>query len=291
MLKRTKGEKIFAVFNTLFLTGMLIATLYPCLYVLFASISDPVELYSGSKILLCPRGFNLTNYAHVLKNSMLWIGYRNTIFYTVAGTLLNVSLTIVAAYCLSRRGLPGKNFILMAIVFTMYFSGGMIPTYLVVKNLHLLDKFAALILPGAINTSNFIIMLSFFRGLPGELEEAAKIDGANNYLILIQVMIPLSKACIAVIALYYAVEHWNSYMPGLLYINNMRKYPLQLVLREILLEGSAQQNGVVSIDDADAVAETIKYATMVVSTVPMLCVYPFIQRYFVKGVMIGAIKG
>ena len=291
MLKQSRGEKIFSVFNYTFLSFLLLITLYPWLYVLFASLSDPVELYNGSKLLLFPRGFNAANYVHVFKNMMLWIGYGNTIFYTVLGTLLSVLLTVVAAYCLSRNGLPGKNFILMAMIFTMYFSGGMIPTYLVVKNTGLLDTRLALIIPQAINTFNFIIVLTYFKGMPLELEEASKIDGANDYIVLFSIMIPLAKSVISVICLYYAVSIWNNYMSALLYINNTRLYPLQLVLREILFQGTNEAAKGAEVDSADAVAETIKYATMVVSTVPVLCIYPFIQKYFVKGVMIGSVKG
>lgn len=291
MIKRSKGEKIFAVFNTLILLGLLIVTLYPCLYVLFASVSDPVDLYNGSKLLLAPRGFNLANYHHVIKNNLLWTGYGNTILYAVVGTTLSVFLTLLAAYGLSRKDVPGQKIILMGMIFTMYFSGGMIPTFMVVKNLNILDTRLAMILPAAINTFNFIIMLSYFRGMPVELEEAAKIDGANHYRILFKIMIPLAKPTIAVICLYYAVAIWNDYMGALLYINSTERYPLQLVLREILFQGTMSQAGSGQVDQADAIAETIKFATMVVSTIPILCVYPFIQRYFVKGVMIGAVKG
>lgn len=196
MLKRTKGEKIFTVFNTFFLSALLLVTLYPCIYVLFASFSDPVDLYNGSKLLLYPRGFNTTNYVHVLKNSLLWSGYANTIFYTVVGTFIGVMITTMAAYCLSRQDLPGKSIFLMGIVFSMYFTGGMIPNFIVVRSLGLLDTRLAMILPGAMNTYNFIITLSYFRGMPKELEEAAKIDGANHYTILFRIMMPLAKATI-----------------------------------------------------------------------------------------------
>ena len=291
MLKRTTGEKIFAVFNTIFLSALLLITLYPCMYVLFASVSDPVELYNGSKLIFAPRGFNTINYVHVFKNSLLWTGYANTIFYTVVGTFFCVFLTTVAAYCLSRKDLPGKNIFLMGIVISMYFSGGMIPNFIIVKSLGLLDTRGAMIIPALINTYNLIITLSYFRGIPDELEEAAKIDGANHYIVLFKIMIPLAKATIAVITLYYAVAFWNDYMSALLYLNDSKLYPLQLVLREILFQGTMDSKSSMQVDQASAVSETIKYATMVVSTVPILCVYPFIQKYFVKGVMIGAVKG
>jgi len=288
---RSKGEKIFTIFNYLVLTLTLILTLYPCVYVLFASFSDPVELYNGSKLLLWPRGFDITGYKYAFNFSMLWIGYRNTIFYTVAGTSLNVLMTIVAAYCLSRRDLWGQNFMLMAMVFTMYFSGGMIPTYLVVKGLYLLDTPLAMMIPGAMTTSNFIIALTYFRGLPYELEQAAKIDGANNMQVLFKVLAPLAKPIVMVMVLYYAVGHWNDYMSALIYLNSYQLYPLQFVLRDILIKGSGLDKVGAALEDASAVSDTIKYAIIVISTVPILCVYPFIQKHFVKGVMMGAIKG
>ena len=290
MIKRTKGETIYAVFNTIIITAVLICAIYPCIYVLFASMSEASELYGG-KLLLWPKGFNPGNYLAVLKNKMIWTGYANTFFYAGVGTTLSVLFTVVAAYCLSRKDLPGKNAIVMAMVFTMYFSGGMIANYILVRSLHLLDTRAAMILPGLINTYNFIIVLTYFKGLPESLEEAAMIDGANEYKILFRMLMPLAKPVISVIALYYLVAIWNNFMNALLYINSPEKYPLQLVLREILYQGSMEQQTTSQIDTAAMQQETIKYAVMVVSTLPVICVYPFIQRYFVKGIMIGAVKG
>ncbi len=291
MIRRSKGEKVFAVFNYIYLSFLLIVTLYPCLYVVIASVSDPIQLYNGSKLLLWPRGFNLSGYEYAFTFRQIWVGYRNTIFYTIGGTALNVVLTIMAAYCLSRRNLWGQNFIIMCMVFTMYFSGGMIPMYMVVKEIHLLDSPLAMILPGAINTTNFIIALTYFRGMPYELEEAAKIDGAGNFTVLFKILAPLAKPVIMVLVLYYSVEHWNDYMNALLYIFDQNLYPLQSVLREILIQGSGLTTVGAGIAEDAAVAETIKYAIIVISTVPILCVYPFIQKYFVKGVMMGALKG
>ena len=291
MIKRSKGERIFAVFNYAYLSLLLIVTLYPCIYVVFASVSDPVQLYNGSKLLLWPRGFNLSGYEYAFTFKQIWVGYRNTIFYTVGGTALNVLLTITAAYCLSRRNLWGQNFIIMAMIFTMYFSGGMIPMYMVVKGIHLLDSPLAMILPSAINTTNFIISLTYFKGMPYELEEAAKIDGASNMKVLFKILAPLAKPVIMVMVLYYSVERWNDYMNAMLYIFDQKWYPLQSVLREILIQGSGLTSVGAGIADDAAVAETIKYAIIVISTVPILCVYPFIQKHFVKGVMMGAVKG
>lgn len=291
MNRRTTGEKVFAFFNTIILTLLMLITLYPCLYVLFASLSDPLEFYRNGKFLLKPAGFSLESFKHVFDNSQIWVGYGNTIFYAVVGTFSSVFFTVMAAYCLSRKELPGKNIIIMGMVFTMYFAGGMIPNFLVVRSLHLLDTRAAMILPGLISTYNFIIVLTYFKGLPESLEEAAIIDGASEWTVLFKILLPLSKPVVSVIALYYAVGIWNNFMTALLYISSPSKYPLQLVLREILIEGSMQTKQAQQVNDAAVSEETIKYAVMVVSTVPILCVYPFIQRYFTKGVMIGAVKG
>lgn len=291
MNHRTTGEKIFAVCNTIVLSMLVVITLYPCLYVLFASFSEPLKFYQSSKLLLMPAGFSLAAYKNVFSNSLIWTGYANTIFYAVVGTFCSVMITVIAAYCMSRKNLPGKNFFIMAMVFTMYFGGGMIPHFLVVRSLGLLDTRAAMILPGLMSTYNFIIVLTYFRGLPESLEEAAIIDGANEWTVLFKIMLPLSKPVVSVIALYYMVGIWNNFMTALLYINDPSKYPLQLVLREILIQGTVEAQQGVQVNDASASEETIKYAVMVVATVPILCVYPFIQRYFTKGVMIGAVKG
>lgn len=291
MNHRTTGEKIFAVCNTIVLSMLVVITLYPCLYVLFASFSEPLKFYQSSKLLLMPAGFSLAAYKNVFSNSLIWTGYANTIFYAVVGTFSSVMITVIAAYCMSRKNLPGKNFFIMAMVFTMYFGGGMIPHFLVVRSLGLLDTRAAMILPGLMTTYNFIIVLTYFRGLPESLEEAAIIDGANEWTVLFKIMLPLSKPVVSVIALYYMVGIWNNFMTALLYINDPSKYPLQLVLREILIQGTVEAEQGVQVNDASASEETIKYAVMVVATVPILCVYPFIQRYFTKGVMIGAVKG
>lgn len=250
MSKRTKGEKIFAGFNIIILMACLIAALYPCIYVLSASISDPIKLYESGKLIILPRGINFGNYVYVFQNVSLWIGYANTIFYVVVGTTCSVLITVVAAYCLSRKELPGKNLILMGIVFTMYFSGGMIPNFLLVRSLNLLDSRAAMILPTLISTYNFIIVLSYFRGIPESMEEAAIIDGANEFVVLFRVLMPLAKPVIAVIALYYLVGIWNNYMSALLYLSSPDKYPLQMVLREILFQGSMDQQTSSQVDTA-----------------------------------------
>lgn len=290
-MKMTKGEKIFSVFNYIFLSIILLATLYPCLYVAFMSISDPAEMVGKSGLMWRPVGINFQNYMSVFENKNIWIGYRNTIMYAVVGTSLSVVLTVVAAFCLSRKNVPGTGFMLLAITISMYFSGGMIPNYILVRNLGLLDTFWAMILPHAISTYNFIITLTYFKNLPESLSEAAEIDGANEYTVLFKILVPLAKPIIAVIALYYLVAMWNNYMSGLLYINTPDKYPLQLVIREILFQNAMRDEVAQQVDTADLMAENIKYATMVVTTIPVLCIYPFLQKFFVKGIMIGAVKG
>lgn len=293
-IKESLGGRIFDGFNIFLMLILIVVTLYPCYYVLVASVSDPTQFYNGSSLVLWPRGFGLYSYTAVLKNNALWLSYRNTILYVVLGTVLSVILTTSAAYSLSRKRLKGKNVVMLLITFTMYFSGGMIPTYLTVKNLGILNTPLAMILPNAVGVYNLIITLSYFKSIPESLEEAARIDGAGVFRIFWQIMLPLAIPIVAVICLYYAVGIWNDYMSGLLYITNKNLKPLQMVLRDILLQegGAVNQSGadVASTEEA-AYAANIRYATIVVSTVPILCVYPFIQRYFIKGVMIGAIKG
>ncbi len=293
-IKKSFGEKTFDVLNTLFLILLIVITLYPCYYVLVASVSSPVKIYEGSPLLLWPKDFAIYSYKQVIKDTQIWNGYRNTIFYVTCGTFLSVLLTTTAAFAASRKTLPGKNIIIFLIMFTMYFSGGLIPTYMVVRNLGLLNTPFAMILPQAVSTYNLIITLSYFRGMPESLVEAAKIDGASDFKVFSRIMVPLAKPIIAVISLYYAVAIWNNYFSALIYINDRNLYPLQLVLREILVQNDTTSSqgalNVSSIDSA-AYAANIKYAIIVVSTVPILCLYPFIQKYFVKGVMIGAVKG
>lgn len=291
MIKRTKGEKIFAVFNTALLLMLLAATLYPCLYVVVQSISDPYKMVGTNKLSLIPKGISFENYIRVFKNSMIWTGYLNTVFYSVVGTLLSLLLTIMLAFALIKKGLKGKNFILIAITFTMYFGGGLIPTYMVVKYLGLIDTRLAMILPNAINTYNFIIMLSFFRSMPDSLLEAAEIDGARDFIVLFRIVVPLAKPVVMVVALYYMVGLWNDYFTAMIYLNSSRLYPLQIVLRDILFQNNTVNSASAQVDNAESVLENMKYATIVVATIPLLCIYPYLQKFFVKGVMIGAVKG
>ena len=290
VVKRTPSQKVFDVFNHLFLFCLIVVTLYPVLYVIAASLSDPNEVMKAGGLLVIPRGLTTDTYGLVFQNRSILTGYGNTIFYVVVGTSINLLLTIFGAYGLSRKGVPGVNVMMLLILFTMFFRGGMIPEFLINRSLGLYDNRFAVILPYAISVYNLIIMRTFFSNIPVSLEESAKIDGANDFVILFKIFIPLAVPSIAVVGLYYGVEHWNSYLRSLIYLRNGDLYPLQVILRRILLmnQNEALQS---SNDTSFAFAENLKYATIVVSTLPIMCVYPFLQRFFVKGVMIGAVKG
>lgn len=291
MIKRSFGEKSFDLFNTLLMLLLCFVTLYPFLYVLFASFSNPADVAQHRGLLYSPIGFNSGAYKAVFDNPMIAKGYQNTLFYVVAGTAINLFMTSLGAYALSRRNLYFKNHIMFLIVITMVFSGGLIPSYLLIGNLGMLNTPWALLIPGAISTFNLIIMRTAFQGVPVSLEESAKMDGANDLTILFRVVVPLSMPVIAVMILWYAVGHWNSYFSALIYLRDRELYPLQLILREILITNSTDNMMTgASAGDKIPIGETIKYATIIVSTLPILCLYPFLQKYFVKGVMIGAIK-
>lgn len=292
MIKSSKGEKVFDGINVIIFILVIIVTLYPMLYVLNASFSDPFVLMQGRSLLLWPEGFQLEAYKRVFENPMILIGYKNTLLYLVSGTTLSLFLTALGAYALSRKDLYGKNFIMMMIAFTMFFGGGMVPSFLLVKNLHMIDTPFAMFVPIALSSWNLIIMRTSFQAMPESLIESAKIDGANDFVILFKLVLPLSLPIISVMILYYGVGYWNDYMTPLLYLRTREKFPIQLVLRDILLSNSNNESmtqGVAS-DSAFQIGENIKYATIIVSTLPILLVYPFIQKYFVQGVMIGAIK-
>ncbi len=290
-IRKPLGEKIFAIFNGIIMMILVVITIYPMIYVLFASFSDSILLAKHIGPIYKPLGFSLAGYNIVFMNPNIAIGYRNTIIYTLFGTLLNMILTILGAFVLSRRGYPFKSIMMIFIIITMYFSGGMIPRFLVVNNLKLTNTIFALILPNAISTWNLIIMRTSFAALPNDLEDSAKIDGANDFVLLIKVILPLSTAVLAVISLYYIVAHWNAWFDAMIFLQNRKLYPLQLFLREILLQDSfADMNSIQELEDYYN-RGLIKYCTIIASTAPILCVYPFIQKYFVKGVMIGALKG
>jgi putative aldouronate transport system permease protein len=291
-IRQTRGERTFNVLNVVLLLGLVVVTAYPLLYVVFASLSDPSQLVANRGALMRPLGFTLDAYRLVLQNPMIAIGYRNTLFYVIAGTALNISLTCLGAYALSRQNVMLKKPITILIVFTLFFNGGLIPTYLLVgQTLQMQDTVWALIVPTAINTFNLIILKTAFESVPVSLEEAARIDGANDFTILFRVVLPLSLPALAVVVLFYAVGHWNAYFNALIYIRSRDLYPLQLVLREILITSNMESMTTsVSSGDAFQIGQTIKYATIVVATLPILMIYPFLQKYFVKGALIGAIK-
>jgi putative aldouronate transport system permease protein len=292
MLNRASfSEKSFDAINMLFMILLMLVTFYPIIYVAFASISDADSLMAHQGFLWRPLGFSLEAYTHVFQNKMLLKGYGNTLFVVVIGLLLNIVLTAFGAYALSRKSLQYRKQLMLFLVFTMFFSGGLIPLYLTVKGVGLLNSLWALIIPQAINTFNLILMKTAFEAIPDALEESAKIDGANDFVILFRIVMPLSMPVIAVMLLYYGVSHWNSWFNAMIYLQERSLYPLQLVLREILLQGEANSNTGASDGDAAMLAATMKYATIIVATVPILLAYPFLQKYFVKGALIGAIKG
>lgn len=292
MIKVTHGTRAFRVFNTLFMLFMVFVCLYPMIYVILASFSDSNKLMAHSGLLFKPLGFNLDSYKAVLKNRLIFSGYRNTLFILVVGVSINILMTSLGAYFLSRKNVMLKGFIMGMITFTMFFSGGIIPMYLNIKNLGMLNSLWSLIIPSAISTFNLIILRTSFMAIPDSLVEAAQIDGAGHMRVLFRIILPLSKSIIAVMILYYGVAYWNGWFNAAIYLNNKSLYPLQLVLKEILHSNdtSAMTQGV-GFSDGISIAETIKYAVIVVSTLPILCIYPFLQKYFDKGVMIGALKG
>lgn len=287
-------DTIFTIINYTLLGIALIIFLYPLIYIVSSSFSSVDAVVTG-KVRLLPVDFSLDGYKAVFQSSKIWSGYFNSILYTVAGTAINIVVTLLAAYPLSRPDLKGKNVIMMIFTFTMIFDGGIVPTYLVVSNLKLLDSIWAMVLPGAMSVYFMIIAKTFFQTtIPLELQEAAQMEGCTTPQLIWHVILPLSKAIIAVLVLFYAISHWNSYFNALLYLNTESKQPLQLVLREILIRN--QQNASMVKDAAlleksEGLKQLLKYSLIVVSSLPVLCIYPFVQKYFVKGVMIGSVKG
>lgn len=293
MLKRTMGQKVFAVFNAIGLVLLSIIFLLPVWHVLIGSISDPLKVSAHSGLLIKPLGeMTLGGYQLVLQNNSIIRAYGNTILVVVASTLLGLMLTILAAYVMSVRGLYWKKPINFLVTFTMIFNGGLIPTYVVVNKLGMMDTYWALIIPGCCVAYNIIIMRTSFSEIPEAMMEAATIDGAGHWRILFQIILPVSKAIIAVIVLFYAIQHWNAWFNASIYLKDRKLFPLQLVLREIVLNSS--ENSIVADADANTVdiyRPLIKYCSIMVSVIPMMVIYPFVQKYFVTGVMIGSVKG
>ena len=287
--RKGTGERIFTVFNYIFLGMLSVIFAYPMVHSVFASISDPLQLMSHSGVIYKPLGFSLEGYKVVLANPNITTGYVNTITYTVIGTALSMLMTILGAYALSRKRFPGKKFFTFAIVFTMYFSGGMIPSFLLVKGIGLYNTRAAMILPTLLTTWNLIVMKTSFQAVPASLEESAKVDGANDFIILFRIILPVTIPTLAVMTLFYAVGYWNSWFSALMYIRDRGYYPLQMFLREILIANSASGNASLEVDTY-SLEQSIKFTTIIVSTVPILFIYPFVQRYFMSGLMLGSVK-
>jgi len=300
VIKESKTDRIFLLFTYLFLAIALLCVLYPLVYIVSASISSPTYVNSGEMWLL-PKGITFEGYQRVFENQAIWRGYANTILYTVVGTLVNLLVTIPAAYALSRSDFVGRGFFMGMFLVTMFFGGGLIPTYLLVKELGLINSMWALILPGAASVWNIIVARTFFQStIPKELQEAAHIDGCTNLRLFWKIVIPLSSPIIAVMALFYGVGHWNSYFNALVYLNDEAKYPLQMVLRQILVLQEMNSSGIGTATSGETamamnaradVAALLKYAVIIISTLPIIAIYPFLQRYFVQGVMIGSVKG
>ena len=292
-ISETRADRVFDVMNYVILTICLLLVAYPLYFVVIASISDPVDVNAG-KVILYPVKATMDGYRRILEYDSFFSGYRNTLLYTGLGTLVNMLITVPAAYALSRKDLVGRNFFMMLITFTMIFSGGLMPTFLLVRGLNLLDTIWAMVLPVAVSSWNLIVARTFFQQtIPDDLLEAAQLDGATNVQFFMKVVLPLSKSILAVLVLFYAVSHWNRYQEALFYLRTDSKRPFQLVLRSILFENSMND----MVDDAANLAaqmrlgELIKYGVIIASSLPLLILYPFLQRYFIQGVMIGAVKG
>lgn len=292
-IRDTLGDRLFYAVCYLITALFMLAVLYPLVYILSASFSSAEAITSG-RMWLYPVDFSLVGYKYILKYDAIWLGYRNTLFYTFAGTLINVAMTMTCAYGLSRRGMRGRRFFTMLFTFTMIFSGGMIPNYLLMKDLRLLNTVWCMLLPGAISAYNLIVAKTFIENsIPGDLLEAARIDGCSDVRFFFSIVLPLSKAILAVLLLMYAAAHWNAYFNAFLYLTDKKLYPLQIFLRQILVQSnmSADMLDPEAMAQMQTLQQILKYAVIVVSTAPMLCLYPFVQKYFRQGVMIGSIKG
>ncbi len=296
-IKGSAGDLVFDIFMGLFVFLLIAVIVYPLWFVLMASFSDPMYVNNGT-ILLIPRGFQIDGYKMVFENTRLWTTYGNTILYTVLGTLFGTFVTMLAGYAFSRKDLIGGSQLMQLFVFTMYFSGGTIPLFLTIQSLGLLDTRALMIILGSVSAYNIIIVRSFMvSNIPDDLFDAAKIDGCGNGRFFFQIVLPLSKAVIAIMVLYIAVTHWNSYFNAMMYMTDIQKHPLQVYLREILVIGQSMASSTDANMDPELqqkmekMVAILKYAFIVIATAPILCVYPFIQKYFVKGVMIGSVKG
>lgn len=290
MIRQTKGEKIFSVFNYIFLGLIALATLYPFIYVFSASTSSPELVVSGN-VWLFPKGFNLEAYRYVIAMEDIWIAYGNTLFYTIFGVAVNITLTVLGAYPLSKTRLKGRTVIGFAIAFTMWFQAGIVPFYLNIRDLNLLNTRTAIIFAFGVTTFFVILLRTFFQSIPDSLEEAAKIDGASDFQVLTKIFLPLSKPALATIALFYAVQRWNGFFWAMVLLRDDSKIPIQVLLRKLVVELNMSDELSAMMDRTFYSAETVIYATIVVAIIPIVLVYPFIQKFFVKGIMVGSVKG
>ncbi|MDD3767067.1 MAG: carbohydrate ABC transporter permease [Eubacteriales bacterium] len=293
-IQESRNDKIFDAIVLAVMTVVVLIVTYPLYFVVIASFSNPTAVNLG-QVTFVPKGITFEGYRRVFTDPQIWVGYRNSVFYTVVGTCINLALTLTAGYALSRRELPGRKGFMLYLVITMFFSGGIIPSYFLIKNLNMLNTIWALLIPGAVSVYNLIIARTFLENnIPEELYEATCIDGGSHTRYFLSVVLPLSKSVIAVLALYYAVFHWNSYFNAMMYIKDSALFPLQIVLRNILISSDLalemiqeNQKAMAQLDNI----ELMKYSAIIVSSLPVLIIYPFVQKHFVKGVMIGAVKG
>ena len=299
LIKDTRADKIFLIFVYVFLAISLLIVLYPLIYIVSASISNPHLVNSGEMWLL-PKGITFEGYRTLLGNSSIWRGYLNTIYYTLLGTSINLLVTLPCAYALSREDFYGRRAFTNFMLVTMFLSGGLIPSYLLIRSLGMLNTVWALVIPGAVSVYNVVVTRTFFQStIPREMEEAAIVDGCSDFRLFMQIVLPLSTPIIAVMALFYGVGHWNSFFNALIYLSDRSMYPLQMILREILILQDMSSNTVSNVTSEMAnmlyskqqLAQVIKYGVMIVSSLPVIIVYPFLQKYFVKGMMVGSIKG
>lgn len=289
-IRPSRGYRVFQAVNGVILTGVVVLTLYPFINILARSFSGEHYIRSG-QVNLLPRGFNLTTYKRVMSDPVFWTNYRNTVVYTVVATLISIVLTTCYAYVLSKRHLRGRGALVGIAVFTMFFNGGLIPNYVLISGLGLRNSLWAIVLPNAINVFNLLVMKAFFESMPAELEEAAAVDGLNTYQTLVRIVLPLSKAVIATMVLFYAVSFWNSWFSAFLYMDRSDLFPVTVYLRNLIAGATGGSNEGVASDTALQIAANIQAVTVVLTVLPILFVYPFIQRYFVRGVMLGAVKG
>ncbi|MFE9188187.1 carbohydrate ABC transporter permease [Micromonospora sp. NPDC007208] len=285
----SRGYRIFRVVNTVVLLGVVVVTLYPFLNIVARSLSEEAYIIAG-EVTIVPRGFDLTAYKLLMSDAMFWTNYRNTVVYTVVATLVSIVLTTCYAYVLSKPQLKGRPFLIGVALFTMFFSGGLIPNYVLVTSLGMKNTIWAVVIPNAISVFNLLVMKAFFESLPSELEEAAAVDGLNTYGTLLRIVLPLSKAIIATMVLFYAVSFWNSWFTAFLYIDRQDLLPVTVYLRNLIAGATSAESAAADADKVQAAA-TLQAVTIVLTTLPILAIYPFVQRYFVRGVMLGAVKG